>query len=93
MQIEKIHVYLFTSPHEFCQVCSMHASMYTISGHADLCMMPITFDRVSTGSIGYIHELLTVIYSNVCLSQFTQLVVRFPAVTVYYRAWLNPFLD
>ena len=45
----------------------MHASMYTISRHADLCMMPITFDRVSTGSIGYIHELLTVIYGNVCV--------------------------
>ena len=67
---ELITVKVFLPPHKFCQVCTMHSSVYTIVWHSHLSMVPITFHTIGACCILFIEEFLTVIYCNMHVAQW-----------------------
>ena len=83
-------VIIFLHPQKFCQICCMQSLVNSICGHGHFSMPPITFNTVYACSCFWIEKVFTVIDSNMVISHFIQLIVCFPAITMYYGSLCNP---
>ena len=83
---------MFSSPHEFCQISTVHASVNTITWHQDFSMPPITFNSICASCIFLIQKFFAVVNSHMSISQFGQFIVGFPTIIVDNAAWVYPFL-